>query len=245
MSVAQVAEAPGHAAEPKSGRLFFKYTFFAVDPAWRRLDAGARTKGKRALAAVFDNWAARLPLRIFSTIGTRADTDFLVWCATPDLDEVQQLTAQILATPLGGYLRTPYSYLAMTRPSQYLGGHKHAGQEHELTTESFGRKRFLFVYPFIKTRAWYGLPQEERQRMMGDHFRVGHMYPTVQIHTGYSFGIDDPEFTLAFETDAPADFLELVMELRGSQASSYTLRDTPIFTCVQMAPEAMLDLLGG
>src|SRR3989442_9950204 len=104
---------------------------------------------------------------------------------------------------------------------------------------------YLFVYPFIKTRALYILPKAERQTMMDEHVRVGRKYPSIRLNTTYSYGLDDQEFIVAFEGDNPADFLDLVMELRESQASSYTLRDTPTFTCVQMSLWDMLDTLGG
>jgi len=105
--------------------------------------------------------------------------------------------------------------------------------------------RYLFVYPFTKTRAWYALPKPERQAMMDEHVRVGRKYPSIRLNTTYSYGLDDQEFIVAFEGDTPADFLDLVMELRESQASAYTLRDTPTFTCVQMSLWDMLDTLGG
>src|SRR5437660_6156855 len=105
--------------------------------------------------------------------------------------------------------------------------------------------RYLFVYPFVKTRAWYLLPKAERQAMMDEHVRVGRRYPSIRLNTTYSYGLDDQEFVLAFEGDNPADFLDLVMELRESEASSYTLRDTPTLTCVQMSLWDMLDTLGG
>ena len=79
---------------------------------------------------------------------------------------------------------------------------------------------------------------------MAQHFKVGHKYPSVRIHTGYSFGLDDQEFVLAFETNEPADFVELVMELRSSEASRYTELETPVFTCVQMKIRQILDTLG-
>jgi nitrite reductase/ring-hydroxylating ferredoxin subunit len=105
--------------------------------------------------------------------------------------------------------------------------------------------KYLFVYPFIKTRAWYSLPKAERQRMMDEHVRVGRKFPTIRLNTTYSYGLDDQEFVVAFEGDNPAEFLDLVMELRESEASSYTLRDTPTLTCVQMSLWDMLDTLGG
>ncbi|MBT1617402.1 chlorite dismutase family protein, partial [Klebsiella pneumoniae] len=86
-------------------------------------------------------------------------------------------------------------------------------------------------YPFVKTRAWYALPFDERQEMMDEHIRVGSKYPSVKLDTTYSFGLDDQEFVVAFETDEPADFLDLVQDLRETKASMYTLRDTPMYTC--------------
>src|SRR5205807_5687711 len=105
--------------------------------------------------------------------------------------------------------------------------------------------RYLFVYPFVKTRAWYMLPKPERQTMMDEHVRVGRKYPSIRLNTTYSYGLDDQEFIVAFEGDNPAEFLDLVMELRESEASAYTLRDTPTFTCVQMSLWDLLDTLGG
>src|SRR2546425_5434327 len=103
---------------------------------------------------------------------------------------------------------------------------------------------YLFVYPFTKKREWYSIPFEERRRIMKEHIQIGHKYSSVTIHTSYCFGLDDYEFILSFETDHPEDFLNLVMDLRGSEASRYTAIETPIFTCVSVTPEKMLDLLG-
>jgi len=81
--------------------------------------------------------------------------------------------------------------------------------------------------------------------MMDEHVRIGRKYPSIKLNTTYSYGLDDQEFVVAFEGDSPAEFLDLVMELRESEASAYTLRDTPTFTCVQMSLWDLLDTLGG
>ena len=109
---------------------------------------------------------------------------------------------------MGKYLEIPYSYLSMTRHSNYVGAHHHPDQEGTTTTVRQVGRKYLFVYPFIKTHAWYQLLSEERQRMMTDRFRIGHKYPTVKITTTYSYGLDDQEFVLGFETNSPKDFLE-------------------------------------
>ena len=224
-------------------RQFVKYTFLKVQPGWRGLSAEERRAGKAEVAGVIEAFADRLMIRSYSTIGTRGDCDLLLWTVGDRLEDVQALVSQLFGTRMGLYLEVPYSYLAMTRRSQYIEQHQHAGQEGaRLRVRPVGSK-YLFVYPFVKTRAWYLLPKEERQAMMDAHISTGHRYPSVRINTGYSFGLDDQEFVVAFETDSPSDFLDLVMELREVRASEYTLRDTPIFTCVGMAPGEALDML--
>lgn len=183
-------------------------------------------------------------VRSYSLVGLRGDVDFLLWKAAASLEELQESATRLWSTGLGKYLTQPYSYLAMTRGSQYVGGHRHSGQEAMRTSVRPGDAAYLVVYPFLKTREWYLLPQAERQRMMNDHFRIGHKYPSVEINTSYSFGLDDQEFVVAFVTDAPADFLDLVMELRQLEGSRFTLRDTPILTCIRRPILEVLESMG-
>lgn len=224
-------------------REFLKYTFFKVDSQWRRLDASERRLSKEQFASLVEDFGETHLIRSYCLVGIRGDTDFLLWNISRGLEELQSFTSALMKSEFGKYLILPYSYLAITRKSEYLGDHKHAGQD-GLTFHSPGGSRYLFVYPFIKKREWYFLPHKQRTIMMAQHFKVGHKYPSVRIHTGYSFGLDDQEFVLAFETNEPADFAELVMELRSSEASRYTELETPIFTCVQMKIREILDMLG-
>ncbi len=85
---------------------------------------------------------------------------------------------------------------------------------------------------------------DERQNLMDEHIRIGMKYISVKLHTTYSFGLDDQEFVVAFETDEPQDFLDLVEELRFTQASKYTLRDTPMYTCRHRELAECLEALG-
>ena len=99
------------------------------------------------------------------------------------------------------------------------------------------------VYPFTKTAEWYLLSKATRQGMMNEHIKVGHDYPTIKQVLVHSFGLDDQDFVVAFETEEPKDFLDLVQELRETQSSKYTVRDTPTITCVQTPMAQVLDQL--
>jgi chlorite dismutase len=221
-----------------------KFTFFKVAPEWRRLPRVERERHLAEFRGVVERWAERTLVRCYSTIGTRGDADFMVWHVSYEMDDIQRMTAELLGTDLAGWLSIPHSYLSMTKHSVYV--EKYAGPGEDRFTRltlAPGSAKYLFVYPLTKVREWYGLPKEERQQAMNQHIAIGATYSTVKINTTYAFGLDDHEFVLAFETDDPGDFLDLVMELRGSVASAYTASDVPIFTCRSATAAEMLEML--
>ncbi len=225
-------------------RDFVKYSFFKVAPEWRRLSPGERQHSKTEFAEVAAEFSDRVTMASYSLVGTRGDVDLMLWKVSPDLDAITGFLAQVNRTELGKFLLMPHSYLAMTRPSPYVDRHRHDGQEGTGSTMRIMGRKYLIIYPFVKTHDWYQLSKEDRQRMMNEHFTIGHKYPEVKISTAYSFGLDDQEFVLGFETDDPGTFLDLVMDLRESKARPYTRRDTPLFTCVNKSLADCLDDIG-
>jgi chlorite dismutase len=219
-------------------RTFAKFTFFKLDPAWQRRDPGARAEDKREFLAACEDFAQDRSLRAYSTVGTRGDTDLLLLAQSPALEDVHTFHVVLAQSGLAKWMAIPHSYLAMTKRSPYSDSEARP----EICTSE---RRYLFVYPFEKKREWYRLAPDERQRIMDDHIAIGRRYPEIAINTAYSFGLDDQEFVVSFEADDPGQFLDLVQELRGSESSSYTLRDTPIFTCVAMSTARALDALDG
>jgi chlorite dismutase len=222
----------------------YRYLTLAVSPEWRRLDERGRAAQKREFAAAAGSVA--VVVHAYSLVGTRADADLLLWCVAEDLDALRELEQRLASTSLWSYSTRPYAYLAARRRSQYLAGHEHAGSEHARGTAGpVGDMPYVVVYPMTKKRAWYALPREERTRIMGAHFAVGHTYPDIRIHTGYSFGIDDQEFVVAFEVPDVRRFLSLVADLRETESSAFTERETPIFVGAAMPLERALDAIDG
>jgi chlorite dismutase len=220
-----------------------RYAFYRPEPAWRGLPDEEKAAARKELAELILEWREKIPmLRAYSTVGMRGDADMLLWSAAKTLEEMRDLETAIRSTGLGRHLETPFSYLAMTKRSQYEDRLDPTRRE-KLKVKP-GRAKYLFIYPFVKTRAWYRLPFDERQKMMDAHIEIGHRFPTVKLNTTYSFGLDDQEFVVAFETDSPEDFLDLVMELRETRSSEFTLRDTPIFSCIAGEPAEVIASLG-
>ena len=217
---------------------YVAYTFYKVDPAWRRLPVEERAAGKDAFADVIEDFSDRMDIRAYSVTGVRPDADFFLWKITDRYQELGELGAALNGTPLAGWLETPYSYLATTKPSQYTK----ARRARKVVPKG---SPYLVVYPFVKIRPWYALSPEDRQRAMDEHMRIGAEFASIHNHTTYSFGIDDQEFMTVFECDEPADFMHLMQTLRETEASAYTERDTPIFVGEQMDIRAALSALDG
>ena len=232
-------------AKEPAKRQFVNFSYHKVDPAWRRLPKEERQKGKEEFVRAVEEFSGKIIIVPYTTVGIRGDCDFLLWRISYELELFQEQMTKILSTGLGKYLTTPYSYLSMTKRSVYVDNHVHEGQDSRRLKITPGRSKYIFVYPFEKTRDWYLLTKAARQGMMDEHIEIGHKYPSVKLNTTYSFGLDDQEFVVAFETDSPQDFLDLVMELRSTEGSRYVKRDIPIFTCIMKSLKEVVETLGG
>lgn len=230
--------------EQLTKRQYVRFAFYKIDPAWRRLPPEKQIEQKHELLDVIKSFNRRMLLRPYSTMGTRADAELLLWQIAESPIPFQELAAAIMKTRMGSYLNMAYSYFSQTKRSIYEIRDNPEEDEERLVIQPTEAK-YLFIYPFIKTRDWYMMSLPARQGIMDEHITVGRKYPSVKLNTTYSFGIDDYEFIVAFETDEPADFLDLVQELRETESSRYTLQDTPLFTCINMRLEEALDALGG
>ncbi|HYS54480.1 MAG TPA: chlorite dismutase family protein [Thermoanaerobaculia bacterium] len=241
MTAIDTSAQPTRAGEKELQRQFVNFMFFKVDRAFRRENAEVKVQAKREFADLVQKFSTSMMLLPYSNIGLKSTVDFMLWRISFEIEPLQQMATAINKSVLGRYLDVPHSYLAMTKHSQYVQEHAHEGQEGRRLRIVPGKKPFLFVYPFVKTRDWYLLPQPERQRIMNEHIAVGHKYPRVKINTTYSFGLDDQDFVVAFEAESPAEFLDLVQELRETESSKYTVRDTPMYTCRRATIAEILD----
>ena len=216
---------------------FFNFSFFKIDPKWRWMADLAKAESAKEVDNVIRN--SGIKFRSYSTLGLRDDADFLFWFAAKSVEEIQDVISKIYLTVFGKYIMPSQVYLSCTRPSIYAKKGK---------TISFVSgnepKKYVVVYPFIKTREWYLLPREQRQKMMDEHINVSQKYPGVILNTTYSFGIDDQDFMLAFETDVLQDFQNLIMDLRETKVSAYIQQDTPMIVCVKKDIIPLITSLG-
>ena len=220
-------------------RQFLSYSFYRLDPAFRRLPADEQRKAAAEFGELVRRWEAseELILRTYSLVGLRADVDFMLWRIAFDPLCFQSMEAAVRKSRLGAYLSQPYSFLSLQRRSEYVNKIKGAGEGVELLP---GQGKFLFVYPFVKTRQWYRLSPHARQGMMDEHIAASAPFKGIHLNTSYSYGLDDQDFVVAFDSDYPQEFVDLVGRLRYTEASLYTQRDTPMFTCAKASIDSIL-----
>jgi chlorite dismutase len=236
-----VTHGPEYARLPAvSDRNFVKFTFIRVLPEWRRRSEEERSADKSEFAAACADFASDHLLRAYSLVGTRGDTDLMIRSLAASLDPIHELHVLLNQSGLMRYAEIAHSYLAMTKESPYSDE-----PDKPLEPRPGADSKYFIVYPMWKKRDWYRLPGEERMRVMREHIEVARRFPGIETNTAYSFGLDDQEFVVAFDADDPAEFLDLVQELRATESSAYTESETPIFTCISVSLERALDALDG
>ena len=222
-----------------SQRNFLKLTFLRVLPEWRRRSSAERAQDKREFAAACREFGEDHFLRTYSLVGTRGDCDLMVRAVAPSLEPIHDLHVLLDQSGLMRWAEVAHSYLAMTKESVY------SDEPMPLEPRPGSDASYLIVYPMWKKREWYQLPADERMRVMRGHIETGRRYGGIEINTAYSYGLDDQEFVVSFDADDPAEFLDLVQELRSTESSAYTESETPIFTCISASPERALGALDG
>jgi len=218
-------------------KYYFNFSFFQIDPKWRWMADLAKEESAKEVENVIKN--SGIMFRSYSTLGLRSDADFLFWFAAKSVEQIQNVISKIYLTVFGKYINASQTYLSCTRPSIYARKGRTisfiAGNE---------SKKYVIVYPFTKTRKWYLLSKEERQKMMDEHIDVSQKYPDIVLNTTYSFGLDDQDFMLAFETNELRDFQNLIMDLRETRVSEFVQKDTPMIVCVKKDIQPLIASLG-
>lgn len=210
-----------------------------LDGAWRRLDREERCRSAEEFAAAMTSHP-EVSTYAYSMVGLKAGVDVLLWSLAPSLDELEEKSADALRSGMGAWMTVRHSFLGLIAASQYV---KRPTQQ-EQSLFSGERSRYLIVYPFTKSTDWYLMSQDDRQKVMNEHMKVGHRYHQVRQLLAYSFGLDDMDFLVAYETDDLPSFGDLVRELRGTESRRSTVRDTPILTGIHRPIEEITALLG-
>ncbi len=173
-------------------------------------------------------WSDRVSVRgIYSTVGFRPDADIMMWWVGETPEDLQQLTAEFRRTGIGKRLDLRYAFMGVVRPAEFSKDHVPAFLKGEQP------KKYLCVYPFVRTSEWYLLPPEERASMLREHGEIGREFPDVLANTTSSFGLGDWEWILAFEADDLPRIVDCIRRLRAAEARRYTKEEVPFVTGIR------------
>jgi chlorite dismutase len=231
-------EETGQLTKTSSSSLYLNFSFFKVDPKWRWLNEIGKEEAAKEFLSLVEVANTKMKVRTYSTLGLHDDAEFMLWMISDSVEKMQILTSKIYSTVLGKYLELSQIYLSTSRPSIYSNKVVPAFVTDELPL------KYAIVYPFVKSREWYLLPYEDRKKMMEEHIMVGRKFPQIRLNTSYSFGIDDQDFMLAFETNDLMNFQDLIIQLRETEVSKYVVRDTPMIVCIYKGVEDIIKSLG-
>jgi chlorite dismutase len=208
-----------------SETVYTLYPVFEATPACWSLDLDAAAG---ELEELFAGWEGRVTVRgVYSTVGFRADADLMLWLVGPSAEALQDALVAFRRTAAGRALAQTWSFLGVVKPAEFSADHQPAFVRGEPP------KRYLNVYPFVRTPEWYLLPREERAGMLAEHGEIGRRFPDVLANTTSAFGLNDWEWILAFEADELDRIVDCIRALREAQARRYTKEEVPFVTGIR------------
>jgi hydrogen peroxide-dependent heme synthase len=215
------------------------YPVFRRIPELDRMGAGFFNTQADEVEALFDKFSDRVTVRgTYSATGFRPDTDIFFWWVANSPDDTQELLVELRRTPLGQHLELTHAFLGVVRPAEFNPDHLPAFLK---GTEP---KKYLSVYPFVRTEEWYLMPSEQRSQLLREHGQMGREFPQVLPNTTSAFGLGDWEWILAFEADDPLHIVDCIRRLREAEARRYTKLDVPFVVGIRRDVRDALERLG-
>lgn len=196
-------------------------------------DARRAALAAEAETALWDGQEDREPARVdggvvvrgvYDVAGLRADADLMVWVHGPSVESVQGAYQRLRASGLGAALAPEWSVVALHRAAEFNKGHVPAFLAGERPRD------YLCVYPFVRSYDWYLLPDDERRTMLRDHGMAAAGYKDVRANTMSTFALSDYEWLLAFEADELHRIVDLMRDLRATEARRHVREEVPFFT---------------
>jgi chlorite dismutase len=203
-----------------------RYTMWSVFKLARPLGDEQRTAAADEVAQLIDELGGKgvVVRGTYDLSGLRADADLMVWWHAETPEALQEAYTRLRRTTLGRHLDPVWSQMALHRPAEFNRSHIPAFLADEEP------RRYVCVYPFVRSYEWYLLPDEERRFMLAEHGKMARDYPDVRANTVASFALGDYEWMLAFEADELHRIVDLMRHLRGSETRRHVREEVPFYT---------------
>jgi hydrogen peroxide-dependent heme synthase len=218
-----------------SESVYALYPVFAIDPEVE-LDPDYAAQEVENL---FKELEGLVSVRgVYSTVGFRPDADLMLWLVSSTPDAAQEAIVRFRRTELGRALEMTWSFMGVVKPAEFTADHAPA------FVKGDPPKRYLSVYPFVRTPEWYLLPGDERSALLREHGVMGREFPDVLANTTSAFGMNDWEWILAFEADELDRIVDCIRRLREAEARRYTKVEVPFVSGIRKdVRDAVRDLV--
>jgi len=170
----------------------------------------------------------------YTTTGFTAKADVMFWFTSSSSDRIQDLMVELRRTELGRSLEPVDAFLGVALPAEFARDHQPAFMKGE------DPKKYMTVYPFVRTPEWYLLESQERRRLLQEHGEAGREFPDILANTTSAFGLGDYEWLLCFEADGPERIVELIRRLRATEARRFTKVEIPFYTGIRKELSAVV-----
>ena len=216
-----------------------RYTGWSVFKVVHPIGDGDRAALSGEIVELFDQLAAKdVTVRgTYDVSALRADADLMIWWHAPTADALQDAYSRFRRTALGRHLEPVWSQLALHRPAEFNKSHVPAFLADEQP------RRYVCVYPFVRSYEWYLLPEDERRGLLAEHGQMAREYPDVRANTVSSFALGDYEWMLAFEADELDRIVDLMRHLRGSETRRHVRLEVPFYTGTRRDVGELVDAL--
>jgi len=203
-----------------------RYVMWSVFKVSQPFGGTSREAATAEVASLFEQMSAKhIVVRgCYDVGGFRADADFMLWLVADSSDDLQDAWSRFRQTGLGQRCEPVWSAMALHRPAEFNKAHVPAYLAGE------DPKRYVSVYPFVRSLEWYLLPEDERRAMLAEHGRMAREFPDVRANTVAAFSLGDYEWLLAFEADELHRIVDLMRHLRGATARRHTRIEIPFYT---------------
>ena len=215
---------------------YASYPVFKVDRG--KLVDVDRDLVAKELTTLLESYEPKVHTRgIYTTSAFTALADLMFWWVAESVDDIEQLLIDLKRTQLGSALTQVEAFLGVTQPAEFARDHQPAfikGEE---------PKKYICVYPFVRTPEWYLLDPKDRGALLREHGEAGREFPDVLANTTSAFGLGDFEWILCFEADSPTRTVELIRRLRATEARRYTKVEIPFVSGIRKeSAQAVSDL---
>jgi peroxiredoxin len=224
--------------ETKDELTYAYYPVFRATPELRERPGSDLDQLAHEAGTLLKEWSDRVTVRgTYSTVGFRPDADLMMWWVGHSPDDLQELLVEFRRGGLGSRLELTWAFLGVVRPAEFSKDHLPAFVRGE------DPRRYVCVYPYVRTSEWYLLLPDERRALLEEHGAIGREFPDVLANTTSSFGLSDWEWILAFESNSLDRIVDCIRRLREAKARAYTKEEVPFITGIRKDfPDAVRNL---